>query len=370
MEEGEGLPTGGSWVGPRESGNDPSGPLVPPPPDRWLREAHHQHWAQMEQQRLMAEQSAALARTRAAEDKRRRTATLAMRSLVVALSVCVVAAFGVLAVTIDFSGVMTRDQRSEGPRYSMSDIALPDPVSRPAVPLDDGTSGEPRPTPVENPSTEPLGRPADRSGDPGPFRFISTQRTDGSPVVYDPCRPIRFVVNAKDMPEGGDLILNEALASVGDATGLVFEDVGSTEETPSFDREAFQPDRYGDVWAPVLISWSTPADDPMLAGAVIGVAGSIPVEAVDSDGNVREVLVTGSVSLDGPDLAAVMTIPDGPEQVRAVIVHELGHLVGLAHVGDQSQIMSPEARPGLIELAAGDRAGFREAGRGRCIPSL
>ena len=46
----------------------------------------------------------------------------------------------------------------------------------------------------------------------------------------------------------------------------------------------------------------------------------------------------------GP-LAEILTYPDGRDQALAVILHELGHLVGLGHVDDQGELMHPRGHP-------------------------
>ena len=47
-------------------------------------------------------------------------------------------------------------------------------------------------------------------------------------------------------------------------------------------------------------------------------------------------------------------------------MHELGHVVGLAHVHDASELMNPE-NVGLTRLGPGDRAGLAALGSGRCF---
>ncbi len=51
--------------------------------------------------------------------------------------------------------------------------------------------------------------------------------------------------------------------------------------------------------------------------------------------------VTGSVTLDGPDLTDISEGPDGRARALAIIEHEVGHLVGLGHVDDRRQLMFP-----------------------------
>jgi hypothetical protein len=57
----------------------------------------------------------------------------------------------------------------------------------------------------------------------------------------------------------------------------------------------------------------------------------------------------------------------GMALVRAVVEHELGHLLGLDHVHDDSQLMNADNK-GLTDYAAGDQLGLERLGRGHCFP--
>lgn len=227
-----------------------------------------------------------------------------------------------------------------------------------------------RPTPASAPSDKPLGQPLPLPTESGRYKFLAMQPRTDRPVAYDPCRPIRYVVNPAHEPPGGRQWLVEAIERVSAATGLVFEAEGETAEPPVEDRQPFQLDRYGDRWAPLVIWWTTPEEYPLLAGSVAGVGGSVGIEQADGP-SPRSVYVSGSVALDGPALAEIASrSPAGAAGARSVIMHELGHVVGLDHVADPTQIMNPEGSGQVTEFAAGDLRGFRELGTGDCWERL
>jgi predicted Zn-dependent protease len=54
----------------------------------------------------------------------------------------------------------------------------------------------------------------------------------------------------------------------------------------------------------------------------------------------------------------------------SVVLHELGHALGLAHVNDASEVMYPEAQIKVTDLGAGDRRGLAALGSGTCESRL
>lgn len=198
------------------------------------------------------------------------------------------------------------------------------------------------------------------------YRFLYKQLDESTPVTYDPCRPVHYTINPAGQPDGGARVIAAAFAELARATGLKFVDDGPTAEVFSSDREAYQPARYGKRWAPVLISWQTPGDNPDFAADVAGQAGSMPV----SWNNHPRVYATGTVQLDADKFVQLLSTPAGARIARAITLHELGHLVGLGHVDDPKQIMFPSANPGVVEYASGDLAGLARLGQGPCAPWL
>lgn len=204
----------------------------------------------------------------------------------------------------------------------------------------------------------PLGRPPALTGESGVYAFMATQQASDLPVTYDPCEPIEYVVNDAMAPPGSEGLLASALAEISSATGLRFVAAGRTDEPPPSSSAMSPPRR-----EPVYIGWSTPEVVNDLAGRVAGVGGS--TARFDEFSGQLE-YVTGMVALDAPQLTKIMASPSGADHARAIIVHELGHLVGLAHVDDPDELMYAD-NVGRLDLGPGDRRGLVALGSGRCI---
>lgn len=220
------------------------------------------------------------------------------------------------------------------------------------------------PPPGFEAASTPLGVPPATTGSTA-YVLQESPDPDQQFVAYDPCRPIHYVVRPDLAPPGTDQLIQQSVASVSAATGLQFVYDGVTTEAPAQDREAYQPDRYGKKWAPILIAWSTPEEAPDLAGRVAGTGGSSSIQVTGEP----YVYVTGQVQLDAPALTETLAFPDGPALVKAIIMHELAHVVGLDHVNDPAQLMYEE-NSGQLDFAAGDRAGLALLGTGKCVPRI
>jgi hypothetical protein len=197
----------------------------------------------------------------------------------------------------------------------------------------------------------------------GAYAFMAHQPgSPDEPVTYDPCRPIHVVENDLWPSASNRRLVDDALHRVAAATGLRFVRDGSTDELPRHDRPTEDPVRYGPGPSPVLIAWTSFGQDPGLRGKVAGLGGSTPRRDPVTG---RLTYVTGTVALDSPDVHGLLTRPDGYALARAILMHELSHVVGLTHVPDDREIMSPENH-GLTSWGPGDRRGLALLGEGRC----
>lgn len=180
---------------------------------------------------------------------------------------------------------------------------------------------------------------------------------DGSPVRWNGCEPIRWVLNPEGAPDRAREALSLAMARITAASGLEFAFDGMTDERPRSDRPLVEETAEGQRWAPVLIGW-VPGDsiDLPLSDLERGVA--VPVAVSEHD---RQVFVTGQVVLNA-DKALLPMFEDRHASWGAVLLHELGHLVGLDHVDDPVQLMAPTPGFGEVVLGEGDRAGLRAVG--------
>lgn len=216
-------------------------------------------------------------------------------------------------------------------------------------------------TPTDSIATDPR-RLVDRVEPPdgeGGFEVEQWQSDGRTPVGFDPCKPVRWAVGGPEPSAEEDRLISGGFDELAAATGLVFVREQGAGETPRADRDAVQPERYGDRWAPVLVSFSTPARTVALEGRVAAVTVS---RSVEYDGS--RWLVSGSVILDSGQIAEMPT----RAARRRVVLHALGHLLGLDDVTDSEQLMYPGAT-GPTELGSGDRRGLALLGDGACAGS-
>ncbi|MDX6257485.1 MAG: hypothetical protein QOJ11_3819 [Frankiales bacterium] len=206
------------------------------------------------------------------------------------------------------------------------------------------------------PSSTGLRAVAGVSQQPWSAEFLDAS---GLPARWDPCTPIGYVVNYADAPAGAEADVEQAIARLSSASGLRFVSRGLSSERATRDRSAYQPEVYGNSWAPVLISWSPPAQTDLLRDPK-SEAVTVPVAVVSKSRTGGGSLVSAEVVLNTDRQLAVGFGP-GPSEGE-VLMHELGHAVGLGHVASRDDAMYPSVR-GIAAYGAGDLAGLAAVGR-------
>ena len=188
----------------------------------------------------------------------------------------------------------------------------------------------------------------------------------GDPAYrWNPCTPIRYRVHLYQSPPtptfGADL--TEAIRRLSVATGLTFVDAGSTDYRVDFSgrtQAAWPAD------TDLVIAVSPEAQTPELAGGLIGwtqidrarrTSTAVVIEQVEMVVE-QEWLATRGSDFDSS------RGPVGGE----LLLHELGHAVGLGHTVNADQVMYPSLQ-GTADFQLGDRAGLAYVGArdGSCL---
>lgn len=196
----------------------------------------------------------------------------------------------------------------------------------------------PLPPPV--PLTSVTGPPP---AQPYAFSLIS----HGTPLRWNPCQPIRYLVNLGGYPAGWRSVIDEAVERLQAATGLPLVPAGDTTFTPTSTGATPGATENGEI----VVALSDPAHTDVVTGSIVG----------RTNISYSSVIVKAAVVIDMGDIGS------NPEWSSTgagpVLLHELAHAVGVGHVSDPTQIMNAVATPGgPTTYGAGDLAGLWQVG--------
>jgi hypothetical protein len=213
---------------------------------------------------------------------------------------------------------------------------------------------------------------ADRPEVQGEFAFIGSS-PDG-PYRWNPCQPIHYEVNVDNAPPGALADVREAIHRVSEATGIGFVEEGMTARTVDMQiGRAFQSRIPGEPrYLPLLVDWVPHEHFDFVADTHKAAAFAQPSRGF---GDLARTYVSGVVAMDAGE-----RLPGGFGQRYSrgvVLMHELAHVMGLAHVGSPNEIMwSPETSdlkaPNLwqSDWGPGDLEGLAAVGReAGCLPA-
>lgn len=187
---------------------------------------------------------------------------------------------------------------------------------------------------------------ADRR-DQASYSFLMTEA--GQPARWDACQPIPYWYNPSGAPPAVGrralALVRTAFRRTAAASGLRFVYRGRTRLVPFTRGDALgHLPSYG-----IAVAWGAPRRVPALAGRTIGYGGAAAVDGV---------YVQGGVTLDRTWRPAAR---GRVAMYQSLLMHEIGHAVGLGHVADAKQVMSPRNR-GRTRWGAGDRTGLAAVG--------
>ena len=175
---------------------------------------------------------------------------------------------------------------------------------------------------------------------------------------WDPCQVIGWRINARQATAGALADTKAAFARLGQATGFTFKYRGTTAGIPQWDSNAWFPNG-----TQIVVAWvrkkqtslfnSTPAADAV--GAPYYLTGYH-----NGDGSSAYRIAKGSVVIDSTfrvkgGFGSGLTRGD-------ILLHELGHVMGLAHYSATSEMMNPIMTRGAARYGKGDLAGFEQHG--------
>jgi hypothetical protein len=208
------------------------------------------------------------------------------------------------------------------------------------------------------PSLSPA--PATRPTVDGAFRFL--EHVGGEPVRWDPCESISYAVNTAGASSSIRADLHEAIARVTRATGIEFESVGMTSETFI---KAYQRMRYEGVVreAELIVIWVDHAEYEVILQRLNDSRPSIAFAKTMAGLYADQDQYFGGIIVMDADATAIRGF--GHRYAHgSVLLHELGHIMGLDHVKDPDQLMYSGRHPnfGLRGFGAGDLEGLRRLG--------
>lgn len=209
-------------------------------------------------------------------------------------------------------------------------------------------------------STEQAVAPAGR---PSSYRFTEKDGA-GRPARWNPCEPVDIIVNPRNAPSGALTDLKKAVNIVSQSSGVRFRIIGTTTAKPTTTWGTRQWAGRPGKWAPVLIAFGRPGTGVLdKQGGASGVTQSVYLPT----GN-REAIVSGTIVFNSDHTRRYRPGFGSSTSRGDLFLHELGHLAGLDHVNDPTQLMYPQLGHAKT-LGRGDLAGLRKLGAGGCFPT-
>lgn len=206
---------------------------------------------------------------------------------------------------------------------------------------------------------------ASAAGDADAYAFLSRRSGYDHTARWNPCEPISYRVNLSHAPRGSLTEVKIAVARVAAATGLTFRYAGPTDVVPGRTSDTYPPGTH------LVIAWTATGMDTAEAD-IAGVGGASYEPARTASGTDALMITRGMVLLDAATTTTMArgfgAAPGG--STGQLLLHELGHAVGLAHplIDDPHEIMYVRLTAKAADWGAGDRTGLGAVGAsGGCL---
>lgn len=185
-----------------------------------------------------------------------------------------------------------------------------------------------------------------------------------TPTRWDPCGVIGWRINATQGTAGALYDARVAFHRLSEATGLRFVYRGTTTGIPQYG---------GNSWYPrdtqIVVAWARRHQSSLfgLYPGAVGVGAALSSGGYyNGNGTATNRITKGMVVLDS---TVRYRAGFGWGRTRGdLLMHELGHAVGLGHTSARSQLMYPYVTDGYARYGHGDlRAMYLRGTRGGCL---
>jgi hypothetical protein len=175
---------------------------------------------------------------------------------------------------------------------------------------------------------------------------------------WDPCTVIGWRINVRQATTGALADTKAAFKRISQATGFTFRYRGTTTGIPQADSNSWYPND-----TQIVVAWARKKQSSIFNSIPTADAAGMPYYLMgyhNGDGSSAYKISKGSVVIDSTlrikgGFAYGITRGD-------LLMHELGHVMGLAHYSSSSEMMNPVMTRGAARYGRGDLAGLEAHG--------